>query len=40
MGIFDFVKDAGRKLGFGDDEPAAPAPAFPGAPCRWPTASS
>ncbi|TIM60479.1 MAG: peptidoglycan-binding protein LysM, partial [Mesorhizobium sp.] len=21
MGMFDFVKDVGKKLGFGDDEP-------------------
>ena len=30
MGLFDFVKEAGKKLGFGDDDPdptpAAPAP--------------
>ena len=34
MGIFDFVKEAGKKLGFGDDEPAAKpaAPAGPSAP--------
>ncbi|MFQ5351251.1 MAG: peptidoglycan-binding protein LysM [Thermoanaerobaculia bacterium] len=31
MGIFDFVKEAGKKLGFGDDEPEA-APAAPEAP--------
>ncbi len=31
MGIFDFVKDAGKKLGFGDDEPEA-RPAAPSAP--------
>ena len=30
MGLFDFVKEAGKKLGFGDDEPAA-APAAPAA---------
>ncbi len=32
MGIFDFVKEAGKKLGFGDDEPAAPAAPAPSAP--------
>ena len=31
MGLFDFVKEAGKKLGLGDDEPAA-APAAPAAP--------
>lgn len=36
MGIFDFVKEAGKKLGFGDDEPAA-KPAAPAAPA--PTAA-
>ena len=25
MGLFDFVKEAGKKLGFGDDEPEAAA---------------
>ena len=33
MGLFDFVKEAGKKLGFGDDEPQAkPAAPAPGAP--------
>ncbi len=34
MGIFDFVKEAGKKLGFGDDKPEAKpaAPAGPSAP--------
>ena len=33
MGFFDFVKEAGKKLGIGDDEPAAKAAApAPGAP--------
>jgi nucleoid-associated protein YgaU len=31
MGLFDFVKEAGKKLGLGDDEPAA-APVAPAAP--------
>jgi len=31
MGLFDFVKEAGKKLGFGDDEPAA-KPAAPAGP--------
>ena len=35
MGLFDFVKEAGKKLGFGEDEPAAapaaPAPSAPSA---------
>ena len=31
MGLFDFVKEAGKKLGFGDDEPAA-KPAAPAPP--------
>ena len=31
MGLFDFVKEAGKKLGFGDDEPAA-EPAAPVGP--------
>ena len=34
MGLLDFVKDAGKKLGFGDDEPETTeaAPAAPAAP--------
>jgi len=28
MGLFGFVKEAGKKLGFGDDEPEA-GPAVP-----------
>ena len=31
MGVFDFVKEAGKKLGFGDDEPSA-QPAAPSGP--------
>jgi len=31
MGLFDFVKEAGKKLGLGDDEPAA-KPAVPAGP--------
>jgi nucleoid-associated protein YgaU len=31
MGLFDFVKEAGKKLGFGDDEPEA-TPAVPAGP--------
>lgn len=29
MGLIDFVKSAGKALGFGDDEPAAPEPSGP-----------
>jgi nucleoid-associated protein YgaU len=33
MGLIDFAKSVGRKLGLGDDEPAKPAaPAAPGGP--------
>lgn len=32
MGLFDFVKDAGKKLGFGDDKPEAKPAAAPAGP--------